>query len=481
MSRTKRGSKLIVAEAVNNDQCFKELVNLVLPAGGLFSKKEFHGNIKWDPDQLAVQAVIWSWQGCQNVTDSFEQTQEVCARIPLNQGALSYFSFMNALDRYRSVFGRRLRDRFQELAEEIGKPFFRTHGRVLIAFDGSRVTAPRTVANEQAFCAPNYGHGETAKHRKKKSKGLRRKRIKEHKIEPPAPQVWVTMMWHMSLRLPWTWRLGPSHSSERGHVKEILESEMFPTRTLFCGDAGFVGYPLWSSIIAKGGDFLVRVGANVDLLSEQVDYKVLKDGVVLCWPKDAIRTNQPPLRLRLVRVKVGKTKMWMLTNVLDKQKLTKKQIVSYYKKRWGVEVEYRGLKQTLDKSKLRCRNDGRLLAELDWSIRGMAMSELLGLRHQLSSKTKRPDDNTPNDRSLAKIMRALRKCMRNLGTKKPSKSSIYDDLENAVVDRYKNRTDKHARYRRKNPDIKPLGEPNVRPLTDIERKKIQNQQSKILS
>jgi hypothetical protein len=180
-------------------------------------------------------------------------------------------------------------------------------------------------------------------------------------------------------------------------------------------------------------------------------------------------------------VKVGKTKMWMLTSVLDKTKMTKKRVVRYYKMRWGVEVEFRGFKQTLDKSKLRCRNDGRALAELDWTIRGMAMAELLALRHQLASKTKRPDDNTAKDRSLAKTMRALRKCMRNLRTTKPSKSNIYDDLENACVDRYKNHTDKRARYRPKNPDIKPLGDPNVRPLTDIERKKIRNLQGKNLS
>ena len=109
----------------------------------------------------------------------------------------------------------RLRLRQQRLAKEIGGRYFRTHKWVLIAFDGSRSTAPRSIANEKAFCAPNYGHGTKAKYGKKKSKGLRRKRNKEHKTQPQEPQVWITMMWHMGLRLPWTWRLGPSNSSER--------------------------------------------------------------------------------------------------------------------------------------------------------------------------------------------------------------------------------------------------------------------------
>ena len=146
------------------------------------------------------------------------------------------------------------------------------------------------------------------------------------------------MLWHMGLRLPWTWRLGPSNSSERDHVKEILASEEFPENTLFCGDAGFTGYPLWSLILAQASDFLVRVGANVNLLSEQADVKKLGGGLVLCWPKGKMHSQQPPLRLRLAWVKVGKTKMWMLTSVLDRRQLGNKQIARFYKMRWGIEV-----------------------------------------------------------------------------------------------------------------------------------------------
>jgi hypothetical protein len=61
-------------------------------------------------------------------------------------------------------------------------------------------------------------------------------------------------------------------------------------------------------------------------------------------------------------VKVGKTKMWMLTNVLNVRKLSVKQIIKFYEMRWGIEVEFRGLKQTLDKHDLRCRKSNRLVA-----------------------------------------------------------------------------------------------------------------------
>ncbi len=48
------------------------------------------------------------------------------------------------------------------------------------------------------------------------------------------------------------WRLGPSNSSERGDVMAMLDEGEFPENTLFCDDAGFVGYELWSAMMSKG-------------------------------------------------------------------------------------------------------------------------------------------------------------------------------------------------------------------------------------
>ena len=94
---------------------------------------------------------------------------------------------------------------------------------------------------------------------KRKPKVCDVKRIEKNRPQPQEPQAWITMLWHMGLRLPWMWRLGPSNSSERDHVMDMLSTGNFPKNTLFCGDAGFVGYPLWSHILQSGADFLVRV------------------------------------------------------------------------------------------------------------------------------------------------------------------------------------------------------------------------------
>jgi len=453
---------------------FREVLEWFAIKGELFSKNQFQGNIKWTPEHLVAEALIWSWQEAKNVTDAFTQTLEVCHELSMNV-AMTYTSFMNALDTYADIFSSHLRERHQELAEEVAGRFWRHYGWVLMGFDGSRATTPRTVSNEKAFCAPNYGKSNSAKYRKRKTKGMRRKQNTKNKPQPQTPQTWITMMWHMSLRLPWTWRLGPSNSSERGHVMEMLEEEKFPENTLFCGAAGCVGYPLWNGIINVGRDFLIRVGANVKLLSEIADIKKCGGGIVLCWPKDTMNSGAKPLRLRLVQVKIGKTKMWLLTSVLDPKTLSRKKMVEIYKMRWGIEIEFRGLKQTIDKHKLRCRNSDRVLVELDWSIRAMAVAELIALREQIPQEQEPDTDDVydPKDRSLANTIRALRQCMRNLNKYPQPSNGLLLQLTQAIVQKYDNHTDKKARYRPKNPDKKPLGDPDVRKMSLDERRKLQ--------
>jgi hypothetical protein len=358
---------------------------------------------------------------------------------------------------------------------------------VPIAFDGSRSTAPRTKSNEAAFCASNYGQGKTAKYRKKKSRGMRRTRNEKNKAQAPEPQVWITLLWHMGVRLPWSWRLGPSDSSERMHVMDMLRTETFPPNTLFCGDAGFVGYPLWACLLEKRSDFLVRVGANVSLLHEYArcvfEKKKGKELFVLCWPRRVMQSNHPPLQLRLLRVRVGKTWVWMLTSVLEHKKLSAKTVVRLYKLRWGIEMEFRGLKQTLDRTKLRSRNDQRVLAELDWSILAMAVAELLAFKEQQARRSskpvahKRPAD--PKNRSLAGTMRALRTCLRNLNDVPEPGKDLPSQLRAAVTDSYRRKRTKAGRYRPFNPDKKPLGDPKLRRLDNREKHKLRQFEAKM--
>jgi hypothetical protein len=104
----------------------------------------------------------------------------------------------------------------------------------------------------------------------------------------------------------------------------------------------------------------------------------------------------------------------------------------------------------------------------------MAVAELIALREQIPATRKdKPDEvYDPQDRSLANTMRALRKCMRNLTKYCDPEDGLLHQLSQATVQRYNNRTDKRARYRPKNPDKKPLGDPTVRKMNAEERERL---------
>jgi hypothetical protein len=257
----------------------------------------------------------------------------------------------------------------------------------------------------------------------------------------------------------------------------MLDHEKFPKRTLFCGDAGFIGYPFWARILERGHEFLVRAGANVYLQVKTSTGRVVREGheqQVLCWPSDAQRLGQPPLRLRLLHARINKTKVWLLTSVLDRKKLSLKQAIHLYKMRWGIELEFRGLKQTLNRAELRCRNDARLRVELDWALLGMAVAELFHLKEQQSNRATNEKTERPDKRSLAGTMRALRWCMRNVRDNGLGQRNLADRLREAVTDDYQRRSSKNARYRPPNPDKKPLGDPKIRILTAHEQRKMAN-------
>jgi hypothetical protein len=450
----------------------------LLPDEGIFAKFQLHGNTGWRVPHLIWLALCWSWSGSPHVTDAFTQAAEWCRFTIGELPVTTYQGLMRALVHWTESFLPVLWSVLHLRMQEAAGRRWGVDGWVPIAFDGSRSSAPRTQSNEQALCAPNYGSGMTAKYRKKKSKGMRRRENEKNKPQPQEPQAWITLLWHMSLRLPWMWKLGASNASERGHVMDMLASGEFPKNTLFCGDAGFVGYPLWSLIAQRGQCFLVRVGANVSLLTERTDCLIRRDGWgVLCWPKTAQDANLPPLELRLVKVLIGRQRMWMLTNVMQSWRLSSGQIVNFYRLRWGIEVGFRGLKQTLDRAKLCCRNSERLMAELNWALMGMAVADLFALKEQLALTSLPALHNPrrdPKKRSLAHTMRAIRFCLQHLHEVPEVGDDLKSRLRRAVTDSYVRRSSKRARYKPLNPDKKPLGDPKIRRLTSQEMKKLEN-------
>ena len=203
MARNSRTRKNRSTKPCTNVESFKILREWFLP-DDMFSQMKLHGNTKWAPTYLVWMALFWSWSESRCLTDAFTEALGWCRQmfgsVPLN----TYQGLMGALVGGTPKFMPVLRKTLHQRMEQMGGPFWRIDGWVPIAFDGSRSSAPRTPANEAALCAANYGKGSTARYRKKKSKGMRRKKNEKNKAQPQKPQAWITPMWHIKLRLPWS-------------------------------------------------------------------------------------------------------------------------------------------------------------------------------------------------------------------------------------------------------------------------------------
>lgn len=222
-------------------------------------------------------------------------------------------------------------------------------GFFVLAADGSRFELPRTAAHEDAFDTlgkPNDG-----------------------------PQLWVTMLWQMSMNLPWDWRVGGGRSSERDHLRQMLNDT--PDDTLLVMDAGFTGYGLLSAIVDSGRHFLLRASKRVELLTDLGHVEQVDGQTVHLWPAYAQRDLQPPLTLRLIRLRstTGKRRrgVYLLTSVRDATRLSDQQAGKLYRQRWGVELGYRALKQTLEARKLRSHSPRQALFEIHGLILGLTL------------------------------------------------------------------------------------------------------------
>jgi hypothetical protein len=466
-AKTKRRSRKQPSNANDNSQQMQEAMDWVINQQS-FKDLDFHGNTSWKPGDLVVLTLLWIWSREDKLTDAFDEARSQACGLYGKAALTTYQGFAGALETWTAIFMPLLILHLHTLIEQMNGRHLRVGRWVPIAVDGSRVTTPRTKSNEKAFCAKNYGQGKTAKYRKKQTKGMRRRNNEKAKPQPQAPQVWITLMWHIGLGVPWCWKLGPSDSSERQHVRDMIRTSHFLKNTLFVGDAGFVGYEFWKEIIDKKHQFLVRVGGNVRLLENLGYCKKQKQGIVYCWPNAAMAKDLKPLVLRLIKCRLGgKKRAYLLTSVLDEQALTTRDALRLYEQRWGVELEFRALKQTFERRTLRSRKSERALVEMEWSLFAMTVIELFALHQQLQEKSA-----SPQALSFAESLRAVRRSLRHLHYRPEHESDFKTLLRGATLDDYERRGSKSARYQPQKKDKPACGLPKVSRATSRHREKL---------
>jgi hypothetical protein len=292
------------------------------------------------------------------------------------------------------------------------------------AVDGSDSPCPRTLANQAAM-------GDSGK-------------------PDGIPQVAMTKLLHLRTELPWSFRVGPGTTSERSLLREMLDD--LPAASLLVADAGFVGYELCRHLLERGQHFLWRVGGNVHLLMELGYPCEIKGTTVYLWPQGA--GNQPPLKLRLIKLcDEHKQTVYLVTSVLDPAELTDDEAGEIYAARWGIEINYRTLKQTLEFPALRSQTPDTCYLELTWMILSEWLLKLMNVRalHRAGVDARRA--------SPAQTRNAIRRCLRNERPCRRTRRSLARVLTTCQLDNYQRQGSKASRNYPRKKKQRPPGPP----------------------
>ena len=99
--------------------------------------------------------------------------------------------------------------------------------------------------------------------------------------------------------------------------------------------------------------------------------------------------------------------MYLITNVLDPQRLPRAAAGRLYRLRWGVEVFYRSFKQTLQKRKMSSTSPQMARLELTWSLIGLLVLGLLNVRMLIARGI------DPLQASVGNAIKIMRQAMRH--------------------------------------------------------------------
>ncbi len=403
-------------------------IRRLLPTGRL-RLLPANDKVRWTDLLLGLCAILMTWSPAATLKDRFAAARRCLLRwYPgRRRPGSGYEGFINALrrrsGRLLKWIGQSYRLHVRRLSQERG--CWHVAGWLTFGVDSTKHDAPMTAANEEAL-------GTASK------KGS-------------WPQLLLTTVFHLGSGLPWSFLRGRGKSSERRHLLGLLRT--LPEEALLVADAGFVGYDFWGRIIASGRSFLIRVGGNVRLI-QGVCLEPKSDGIVWVWPARRQKGRFKPLVLRLIRLTDSRNRtMHLLTNVLEPRRLDEEAAKALYGRRWGVEVMYRSLKQTLGRRKLLSDSPRNAKVELSWAMVGLWTLALIKTERCVA---------LPASQGVAAVLRVLRQAMDGV------ERQVTTVLPRLMADAYRRSGAKKARHWPHKKRDKPPGKPNARNATEAE-------------
>lgn len=404
-----------------------------------------HRDCSWAVHPLLLTVLAFTWCAGDSQTDRFETARAftIALQPKRRRPGKTLSGFHKALARlpmpvFRAVASA-LRQRFLCLFPKV----LAVDGWLPFGCDGSRLECPRSEELEKHL-------GEAGK-------------------PDSAPTLWLTALVHLPTGLLWSWWLGKGTASERTHLMKLLLT--LPAAALVVCDAGYTGYDLANALMTTPVSFLIRVSSKVRLYAVEnkelfdLDGKPLKqwrEGEVYYWPLAEQRANRPPLHLRLLCIRDShrKVDVWLLTNVMDSQRLSLEMASRFYKMRWENEGFFRTYKRTLKKVKLSSRTVRLVHREAEGSLLAVQLLLAQGVLGMLALAQSRSAVSSP-----CSVLREIRKEI-EATLRGRARADYLKRLSKAQRERRKRTSKKEKRvWPRRKPHKQP-GAPNLLPLSD---------------
>jgi hypothetical protein len=442
---------------------------IVAAVNGIFAEGDWSGilfrkDCGWTARGLVTAALVWAWSSQATLKGRFRQALQIAGGVG-SGGApveISYQAFVKLLVRWTAPLRDRLVATLQSLMERAFPKQFRWADYIVLAADGTKMKLARTRSNENRYSPKTRGRkgkrrrkAARARHRPR-SDQARRQQANDKKAD--SPQISLTLLYHTGLRLPWDWRLG-SAGGDRERLRSMIPH--LPADALVVGDSGFFGYEFWADLLASRQKFVFRVGGNLRLLKK---LGVVREsyGTIYVWPDSAAKRGQAPLVLRLIVVHDGRQPWYLVTSVLDSQRLSDRQVAEIYRRRWRIEVFFRHFKQTFGRAKLRSHKAEHVECEAQWS--------LLGLWTMLfhAQKEQQEEDDTSRHLSVARLLDAFSQAIEESRTRPEAKKSLSSQIRTALLDSYRRRH-KHSRNHPRKKYKSPQKPPKITTATQRQR------------
>ena len=435
-SKTTRGQ--LHPQARSLVECLREFLTPALWKQVNGQRHSARRSPRWSTQPLVFTLLLMTWCCGDSQAERFETAKAHCALCltKRRRPGQTVQGFQKALAKLpmpvlrqvgagiRKLLGTRLATRW----------FY--DGFIPFGCDGTRVNCPRTVELE--------------------------KRLGEAGKEGSAPSIWITAIVHLRLGLPWCWQIGKGTASERSHLLQMVK--MLPAMAILVADAGYFGFGLTQQLLERKVVFLLRMSSNVKLYTqEDVLMEEFEEGLVHYFPSEKEK-QEKPLLLRLIRVR-GKdgNDVWLLTSVLERERLSVACAGRFYRWRWENEGQFRAYKETLGKVKMVSRTVRLIHREAEGSLLGM---QLMLAQGALAMKPCKDRAKEPVC-SPRKILLAIREAMK--GPPSRGRAKFSERLRQAVRERRERTSAKSSRPWVRRKPHKPPKPPQLLKLTEEQK------------